>query len=151
MGIAASSPPQLSGRDVPWAGWRIVSPGYFGAVGLPLLKGRLFDEADKPVWAERGQPDPMRRVVISQRLAKLIFPHEDAVGKHAALWKGQSSLDAEVVGVVGDMRERGLTSDPALTVYLPYGRKALTPEFVIHTRGNPLALLPTVVKLIKAE
>ena len=148
MGIAASSGPPLSGNAVPWAGWRVVSPGYFRALGLPLLQGRLFDEGDKPVWAERGQPEPQRRVVISQRLAKLIFPHEDAVGKHAILWKGQSGGDAEVVGVVGDMRERGLTSAPALTVYLPYGRNALTGEFVIQTRGNPLALLPTVRSIV---
>src|SRR5579863_2671460 len=83
MGIASSSGQQLSGRDVPWAGWRVVSPGYFRALGLPLLKGRVFDEADKPVWAEPGQPVPPRRVLISEGLAKVIFPHEDPVGRHA--------------------------------------------------------------------
>ena len=128
----------------PWAGWRIVSPGYFNAVGLPLLEGRAFDERDKPVWAERGQPDPQRRVVISQRLAKLLFQNEDAIGRRVLLWKGQSNREAEVVGVVADSRERGLTAGPALTVYLPYGRNALTPEFVLHTRGNPLAVASTV-------
>jgi putative ABC transport system permease protein len=148
MGIASSSPGQLSGSAVPWAGWRVVSPGYFRAVGLPLIEGRLFDEGDKPVWGEHGQPVPLRRVVISQRLARLIFPNEHAVGKHAILWRGQADMDAEVVGVVGDMRERGLTSEPARTVYLPYGTIALTGEFVIQTRGNPLALLPTVRSII---
>jgi putative ABC transport system permease protein len=148
MGIAPYSEQALPDRDIPWAGWRIVSPGYFRAVGLPLLKGRLFHEADQPVWAERGQPEPARRVVISERLARLIFPHEDPIGKHAILWKGQSNLDAEVVGVVGDMRERGLASEFSLTVYLPYGRNALTGEFVIHTRRNPLAVLPTVRSIV---
>jgi putative ABC transport system permease protein len=148
MGIASSSRQELSGRDVPWAGWRVVSPGYFRAVGLPLLGGRLLEEGDKPVWAEPGQPEPVRRVVISERLAKRLFPNENAVGKHAILWKGQSGGDAEVVGVVGDMRERGLASSPTLTVYLPYGRRALVSEFVIHTRGNPLALVPTVRSIV---
>jgi putative ABC transport system permease protein len=148
MGIASSSPQQAPGRNVPWAGWRVVSPGYFRALGLPLIAGRLLDEGDKPVWAERGQPDHPRRVVISQRLAKLIFPNEDAVGKHVALWKGQANRDAEVVGVVGDMRERGLTSEPTRTVYLPYGRNALTGEFILQTRGNPLALMPTVRSMV---
>jgi putative ABC transport system permease protein len=128
----------------PWAGWRIVSPGYFQAIGLPLLRGRTFDERDKPVWAERGQSAPPRRVVISQRLSKLLFANADAVGKHVALWKGQGNLDAEVIGVVADSRERGPASDPTLTVYLPYGRNALVSEFVLHTRGNPLAVVPTV-------
>jgi putative ABC transport system permease protein len=149
MGIDSVSARRGSHEAVaPWAGWRIVSPGYFRAIGLPLRSGRLFDEGDKPVWAEKGQPDPQRRVVISERLAKLIFPHEDATGKHVALWKGQGDLDAEVIGVVGDSHERGLASDPTLTVYLPYGRNALTSEIVVHTRGNPLALAPTVRSIV---
>jgi putative ABC transport system permease protein len=129
----------------PWVGWRIVSPGYFHVIGLPLLHGRIFDDRDKPVWAEPGQPDPQRRVVISLRLAKLLFPNDkDVVGRHVSLWKSQSNLDAEVIGVVGDSRERGVASEPTLTVYLPSGRNALTPEFVLHTRGNPLAVVPAV-------
>jgi predicted permease len=149
MGIDASSAPQSSERRAPpWAGWRIVTPNYFLAIGLPLLRGRVFDENDKPVWAERGQPDPARRVVISDRLAKLIFPNEDPIGKHVILWKGQSNRDAEVIGVVGDSRERGLTSDPTLTVYLPYGRNALTTEFVAHTSGNANDLAPVVRSIV---
>jgi putative ABC transport system permease protein len=149
MGIDSNSARRRSGQDsAPWAGWRVVSPGYFQAIGLPLLRGRVFDEGDKPVWAERGQPVPERRVVISERLANLIFPGEVPVGKHVLLWRGQSDWDAEVIGVVGDSRERGLTSDPTLTVYLPYGRNALVGEFVVHTRGNPLAVAPTVRSII---
>ena len=148
MGIASASGQQLSGRNLPWAAWRIVTPGYFRALGLPLLRGRVLEESDKTLWPEPGQPVPQRRVVISERLAKLIFPNEDPIGRHATLWKGQSDLDAEVVGVVGDTRERGLASDPALTVYYPYGRHALTTEFVVHTRGNPLAFAPTVRSIV---
>ena len=149
MNIDSISGAQTQGQQTaPWAGWRIVSPGYFRAVGLPLLRGRTFDEADKPVWAEPGQPEPVRRVVISDCLAKLLFPNQDAVGRHVLLWKGQVNRDAEVVGVVGDSRERGLAADPTRTVYLPYGRLALTSEFVVHTRGNPLALMPTVRSII---
>ncbi|MBV9265194.1 MAG: ABC transporter permease [Acidobacteriaceae bacterium] len=149
MGIAAvSAKTSRNEGNPPWAGWRIVSPGYFQAVGLPLLRGRAFDEHDKPVWAEPGQPEPPRRVVISQRLAKLLFANEDAVGKHVALWKGQGNMTAEVIGVVGDSRERGPASDPALTVYISYGRFAPVSEFVLHTRGNPLAVVPTVRAIV---
>src|SRR5262245_49059579 len=116
MGIDSIS--HTSERRAPWAGWRIVTPGNFRAVGSPVVLGRAFDENDKPVWAEQGQPVPPRRVMISNRLAKMIFPNEDPVGKHAILWKGQVNWDAEVIGVVGDSRERGLTSNPSLTVYL---------------------------------
>lgn len=145
MGIGAVSAGLDSSQGpAPWAGWRIVSPKYFNAIGLPLLHGRIFDEADKPVWAEKGQPPPPRRVIISQRLAKLLFPNDNAIGKRVALWKGQGGAEAEVVGVVADSRERGPADDPTLTVYLPYGRNALTPEFVLHTSGNPLAVASAV-------
>jgi putative ABC transport system permease protein len=142
-GMGIDSPAQ-TGRAAPWAGWRVVSPGYFRAIGLPMLRGRAFEESDKPVWAEPGQPVPTRRVVISERLATLIFPNEDPIGKHVLLWKGQGNMDAEVIGVVGDSRERGPASGPTRVVYLPYGVNALPSEFVVHTRGNPIALVPTV-------
>jgi putative ABC transport system permease protein len=67
---------------------------------------------------------------------------------HVILWKGQSGMDAEVIGVVGDSRERGPAAAETLTVYLPYGRIALPGEFVVHTRGNPLALVPAVRSII---
>ena len=145
MGIAAVSGDNSDNKGPPpWAGWRIVTPGYFQAIGLPLFRGRTFDERDKPVWADRGELEPPRRVVISQRLSKLLFADADAVGKRVALWKGQGGMVAEVIGVVADSRERGPAADPTLTVYLPYGRNALVSEFVVHTRGNPFAIVSTV-------
>jgi predicted permease len=141
--------PQSSAKP-PWAGWRIITPGYFAAVGLPLVRGRLFDENDKPVWIPKDAVPYPRRVIISDHLAKRIFPNEDPIGKQVILWKGQSGSPAEVVGVVGDSRERGLTENPTLTVYLPYGTNALTTEFVVHTRDNPLALAPTIRSLVAA-
>jgi predicted permease len=144
MGIDAAAGPQ---RRAPWASWRVITPGYFGAVGLPLQRGRVFDNSDKPVWTPPGSNLP-RRVVISERLAKRIYPNEDAVGRHVTLWKGQSNLDAEVIGVVGDTRERGPAAGAALTVYIASGSNALPNEFVLHTRGNPVASAPTVRSII---
>jgi putative ABC transport system permease protein len=149
MGIDAAAHSLVSGSP-PWAGWRIITPGYVRAVGLPLLGGRNFNETDKPVWAERGQPPPSHRtVMLSSALAKLLFPNEDPIGKHTLLWKGQGGLDAEVVGVVGDSLERGLDHGPALTVYLPYGRVGVPSEFVLETRGDPMAVVPAVRAVIK--
>lgn len=151
MSIDSNSGPHSSGTSTPpWAGWRIVSPGYFRAAGLTLVRGRVFDENDKPVWEDDGKPQGPRRVILSERLAKLIFGGDDPVGKHVALWKGQSNLEAEVVGVMADSRERGLTAEPALTVYLPYGKNALPSEFIVHTRGNPLALAPAVRSIVSS-
>jgi putative ABC transport system permease protein len=115
-----------------------------------LLRGRNFNQTDKPVWTEPGQPEPSHRtVMLSAALARLLFPNEDAIGKHALLWKGQFNRDADVVGIVGDSVERGLDQGPALTVYLPYGRVAVPSEFVIETRGDPIRAFPAVRALIK--
>jgi len=149
MGIEAAAHPLTAGSP-PWAGWRIITPGYLRTVGLPVVRGRNFNETDKPVWTERGQPPPSHRtVMLSNALAKLLFPNEDPIGRHALLWKGQGGPEAEVVGVVGDSLERGLDQGPALTVYLPYGRVGLPSEFVLETRGNPLAVVPSVRAAIK--
>ena len=87
--------------------------------------------------------------MLSSVLARLLFPNEDAIGKHTVLWKGLFNLDAEVVGVVGDSVERGLDQGPAFTVYLPYGRIAVPSEFVIETRGDPKSAFPQLRALIK--
>jgi putative ABC transport system permease protein len=147
MGIVAVPAAAAAQGPPPWAGWRIVSPNYFRAIGLPLLRGRAFEETDQPIEADRGQPAPPRRVIISQRLAKLLFANEDAIGKRVALW-GNSAFDAEVIGVVADSRERGPAAGPTLTVYLPYGRNAVVSQFVLHTRGNPLAIASTVHTIV---
>jgi putative ABC transport system permease protein len=148
MGIVAASQQGLAGRDIPWATWRVVTPGYFRAMGLRLLKGRVLEPGDPSVWVEPGQPAPHRRVVISDRLAKLLFPTEDPIGKQVLMWRGQSNREAEVVGVVSDMRERGLNSNPTLAVYLPYAANALPGEIVVHTRGNPTDFTPTARSLV---
>ncbi len=88
-------------------------------------------------------------MILSQRLAKRLFPNEDPIGRHVTLWKSQSNRDAEVVGVVADSRERGLAKESALTVYIPWGANALTTEFVAETRGNPLALAAALRSIMK--
>ncbi|HWC95459.1 MAG TPA: ABC transporter permease [Candidatus Sulfopaludibacter sp.] len=143
MGISAAS--RRLNRP-PWAGWRVVTPGYLRAAGLPLLRGRIFDATDKSVSAERGQPEPTHRtVMLSAALEKVLFPNEDPIGKHVLLWNNR---DAEVVGVAGDSLERGLDRGPALTVYLPYGRLGLPSEFLLETRGDPMAVVPAVRSVV---
>jgi predicted permease len=135
MGIVAAERPDS--KEIPWASWRLITRDYFKTMGVPLLKGRTFDERDiisKP-W----------RIIVSQRLADLLWPGEDAVGKQAILWKGQGDNRAEVVGVVGNMRERGLSEPPTLAVYLPsYGSGSSYMFFAIHTTMPKEALVPMV-------
>ena len=134
MGIVAGERPDES-REIPWASWRLITGDYFNTMGVPLLKGRTFGEQDliaKP-W----------RIIVSQRLADLLWPGEDPVGRQAILWKGQGNRKAEVIGVVGNMRERGLSQPPTLAVYLPaYGSGSDHMFFAIHTTAPTETLVP---------
>ena len=136
LGIVAADDAAIAEPTVPWATWRIVTNDYFKTMGLSLLVGRGFTEQDiigKP-W----------RVVISKRLADLLWPGQNPVGRTAILWKGQGDSRGEVIGVVSDMRERGLESDPTLAVYFPaYGALgATTLQLVMHTKGGPRTSMP---------
>jgi predicted permease len=141
MGIVPAEGGEDVEGDIPWAVWRIVTGDYFRAMGLPLLRGRTFTQLDKI-----GEP---WRIVISQRLAELLWPGEDPIGRHAALWAGQDGFPGEVIGVVGDMRERGLESDPTLAVYLPfYGADWSAVNFVVHTAGDAAPLTGSLRSLV---
>jgi hypothetical protein len=148
MAIEGASAASTSNEHAPWASWRIVTPSYFRAAGLSLLAGRVFDENDKPVWGRPKDPASSRRVLISQRLARRLFPDGNAVGRGVILWKSQSNMPAEIIGVVGDSRERGPVAGAALTVYLPYGEIAVPNEFIVHTSIPPLSLLPAVRSIV---
>jgi predicted permease len=142
MGIVAAERPNGENGTFPWAGWRIVSGDYFRTIGVPLLRGRTFNEHDiigKP-W----------RIIISQRLADKLWPGEDPVGHQAKLWKGQNDAPAEVIGVVGNQRERGLDADPTLTVYLPsYHGVGGPTQFIVHTAGAPESVVSIFRSMLK--
>jgi putative ABC transport system permease protein len=97
-----------------------------------MLEGRTFmpDEPASP-----------RRVIISHRVAQLLWPGQRAIGRTFIMWKGQGNDRAEVIGVVGDMRERGLEDDPTMAVYLAMGPKNAWGDvnLVIRTTVDPLS------------
>ncbi|HYN10435.1 MAG TPA: ABC transporter permease [Vicinamibacterales bacterium] len=138
LGLAAADRPDMPDSAVPWASWRIVTKDYFKTMGLSLLAGRGFTEQDligKP-W----------RTIISKRAADVLWPGQNPIGRTAILWKGQNESKGEVIGVVADMRERGLESDPTIAVYFPaYGAMATTTlQLVMQTKGQPEDAVPAV-------
>ncbi len=144
LGLAAADKPDAPNAPVPWATWRVVTPDYFKTMGLPLLAGREFTSADiiaKP-W----------RAIISKRAADQLWPGQDPIGRTAILWKGQSNRPGEVIGVVADMRERGLENDPTLAVYFPAGggMNATTLQLVLHTRVRPQDVIPAVRTVVNS-
>ena len=139
LGLAAADRPDMPDSAVPWASWRIVTKDYFKTMGLPLIAGRGFTEQDvigKP-W----------RTVISKRAADVLWPGQNPIGRTAILWKGQNQRQGEVIGVVADMRERGLEADPTIAVYFPaYGDAMATTtlQLVTQTKGKPEDAVPAV-------
>jgi putative ABC transport system permease protein len=135
MGIGTNDQGDAASGSAPWAGVRFVTPGYFRTMGISLLDGRMFDERDVT----------LQSVVISRTVADLLWAGQNPVGRHLVLWKGQSNLEAEVIGVVGNQRERTLDMDPTLTVYLPYYAAGITPiQFVVQTAGDPMSVVPSL-------
>jgi len=122
----ALSPSERS-RD---ADYRTASAGYFGAMGIPLIRGRLFQESDGP--------DAPHVAVVSESLAKQYWPNDDAIGKQIQYGNMDGDLHVlNIVGVVGDVRDNGLDRDPRPTVYTNYfQRPASTSEFSIVARAH---------------
>jgi putative ABC transport system permease protein len=123
---------------------RVVSPGYFSALGVPLIRGRLFDERDGP--------DSPRTALINEAMAHKHWPGEDPIGKRFHF--GQVSNDdapwLTVVGVVGDARQMGLDTAPEAEFYMSADQTDGAPPFfwpkhlVVRTQGDPMALAADV-------
>jgi predicted permease len=121
-------PPPPQGQE-PSAWLLQVSQDLFQVMGIPLLAGRTFSADDRA--------EPPLVVVVNETLARGAFGGEDPVGQRLALW----GLEAEVVGVVGDVHQEGLREPPVPTAYVhqeQIPRSAMT--FVLRTAGNPLQL-----------
>ncbi len=106
----AEGQPPVSIGERPLGEWEAISPGYFDTMGIPLLRGRAF------TWADG--PDAPRRVIVSQALARRFWGSADPIGKR--LVYARREFSSEVVGVAGDVKERGLDSGAGLVYYTPY-------------------------------
>jgi predicted permease len=112
-----------------YAEYRIASRGYFEAMGVPLLQGRLF--------AQEDGPNSTHVAVISQSLARKVWPGENPIGQRIQFGNmdGDKRL-LHVVGVVGDVRERGLDADVRPAVYAYSLQRPLLTNFSYVIRAN---------------
>jgi putative ABC transport system permease protein len=102
--------PVPAGERPPEVGWQVASNGYFRALQIPLVAGRLFDERDGPTGA--------LAVIVSEAIQTRFFPNESAVGKQVK----QGDDRFEIVGVVGNIRRAGLRDEPRADMYFPFER-----------------------------
>ncbi len=126
--------------------FRIATPGYFNAIGIQLLRGRLLADSDGP--------DTQHVAVISETLAHRYWPNEDPLGKH--LQYGNMDGDKrllQIVGVVRDVREFGLDADARPTVYAHYlqrPRQASSFTIVVRTSGSTNVLIPALQSTLQS-
>lgn len=114
----------------PLANYRYVTPGYFAAIGTPLLKGRTFRDTD------RGR----QVVVLSAGAAQALWPGQDPIGRQVKTG-GYLGAVSEVIGVAADSRAVDLTRTNVLFTYLPYWlRGPSTGSIVIRARVPPATL-----------
>jgi predicted permease len=120
---------------------RVASESYFRAIGIPLRAGRIF----APGRSE---------AVINETLARKFFPQGDAIGNYLTFntqpKPGQQPAWLEIVGIVGDVRQRSTDSAPPAEVYVA-GSKLSWPlsSFVLRVRGDPNALIPAVREAVR--
>jgi putative ABC transport system permease protein len=137
---------------MPLADWRQVTPGYFQALGLGVRQGRVFANmsvAEAAPLVDREHQRFHINVVISESVAEMLWPGEDPIGRQTLLWAEPGTIGT-VIGVVGDMRERGLEDDPSKAVYLSYTIGSWNPvTFVVQAGGDPESVVPTIRGILK--
>src|SRR5215469_12884604 len=132
--------------DEPSASLGVAMPGYFKTMGIPLIAGRAFGEED----GLKGPPT----IIINLAFAKKYFPGENPVGQHIEVRAGDDVFEhpvREVVGVVGNIRRKGLTADTDPQYYLPYAQAVITnPYLVVRTNGDPDAIQNAIRTAVRA-
>ncbi len=130
--------PVGAGQRPPDVGWQNASGGYFKALQIPLVAGRLFDERDRP----DGPPV----VIISESLARTYYPGEGAVGRQVKL----GDRKAEIIGVVGDIRRAGLNDAPRADMYFAAEQASGTQTTLfVRTKGDPASAIPTIQSTLR--
>ena len=135
----AAEPP--AAPDYPGA-WNVVTPDYFNAMDIGLLKGRLFTDHDN------AQATPV--IIVSETFARRMFPNEDPLGKRIRSWRDENRL-REIVGVVRDVKYGGLDDDPSSLVYIPHRQDSWgSLTMIVRTTGDPAAATSAVRQAFRA-
>lgn len=137
--LVLPSAPLAEGERPPEVGWQVASQGYFKALKIPLIEGRLFDQSDNP------KSHPV--VIVSDALAKRFFPNRSPVGQLVQ----QGNATAEIVGVVGSIRRGALSEEPSADMYLPFERQPSSQTMLfVRTTGDPARAKSSIAQAIKA-
>jgi predicted permease len=136
------------GEEDPLGRFRVVSPGFFASLGVPIIAGRDFDDGD------RDAKDPV--VIVSQSVAQRMFPGQDAVNRHV-MWTdpvmkfvGVSLSPRRIVGVAADVDDESIEPGRALTIYMPFDYAEIWGgRLFVHTHVDPHPLITPVTQVIR--
>ena len=131
------------------ARFRFVTPAYFATLGIPLLEGRDFTDAD------RKDAEPV--VIVSQSIVRQLFPGQVALNRHL-MWTdplikfiGISGAPRRIVGVAADVDDASIIPEPNMTVYTPFPQMPIFGGCLIaRTKQDPYPLVATITKTIRA-
>ena len=138
---------RVPGEDDPRAKTRSVSPGFFAALGVPVLEGRDFNDADRS-GAERV-------VIVSASLAQRLFPGQDAINRHL-MWTDPltkfinlSTEPRRIVGVAADINDETIEPTHSMIVYHPVEQEFGGGRLFVHARTDPYSLVPTITRIVR--
>ena len=130
--IQVEGQPPLSIAKQPDVATAVISEGYFSTLRIPLLRGRDFDNADTA--------DRPRVIIISQAMADRFWPHQDPIGKRLFVSWTEPEKPREVVGVVGDTKDRGLERlRPLAQMYVPAAQSPFFTDSLLVRSAAPAA------------
>ena len=146
--FAPEGRPRGNGEDDPRSQFRIVSPGFFAALGVPMIAGRDFNDGD------RKDSEPV--AIVSKTLALRMFPDQDALNRHVT-WTdpvvkfiGMKPKPMRIIGISADLDDEHLVPRPGMTVYQPFGQGPLfAGRLFVHVRSNPYALVNPITQTIR--
>lgn len=149
MGLGAATGFDIEGQPVlpsaqkPTTDVRVVDPDYFKTMAIPLRNGRTF--------TEREESQESRVVIISEALARQYFPNDNPLGKRITVAMKQQDDPCEIIGVVGDVKMRGLDIPTRPMVYWPHAELPyLSMTVVVRTNGNPATMTGALEREVRA-
>ena len=146
VGFFAEGQPPVPDNDSTYVIYRLVTPGYFGTIGIPMLGGRDFSAQDRP--------DGARVVIVNETLAARYWPGQNAIGKRIAFTSMPKADDwSTIVGVVGDTHHSSLAEPIDIQLYVPYTQEPdwYPPgQIVLRTAGEPAAVAAVVRERIRS-
>jgi putative ABC transport system permease protein len=138
---------RANGEEDPHAQFRTVSPGFFAALGVPIIEGRDFNDLDRK--------DSEKVVIVSQSVALRMFPTSDALNQHI-MWTDPvmqfidvSTGPRRIVGIAADVDDENVVPGATLTVYHPLDQEIGGGRLFVHTHTDPYTLVKPITRIIR--